>query len=337
MVTGTVFDLEINKYVFDYANPFGLFMEEIGELPGHCIEFFGFAVLLASYRNLDDTVDIARNYLPFTDALRSGGVSRKFMWLFHKIIYALFIWGVIGGADDFIGFLCKKTAGAKFEDLMMNIGFNETAAFILWTAARILASALAVFLFTRVSRHRLKSLEILAATGIFLYFASVAVDMLKDVFTRVRFREMIAYSHGLIGEDGKTDRGSAVLLKEWIKDTDFSAFTPWYKKGDSNGIYSSCTSFPSGHTKNAAYSLLLFFYAENRKKFIAPAFAIGFGYTGAMAFSRLLRGAHYLTDVAAAAIIMFTFCLLIYIALTLIDERAPKLKTDTIPVFGFRS
>ena len=126
---------------------------------------------------------------------------------------------------------------------------------------------------------------------IFLIFASIVsvvaslltINVVKFLWGRARYREMVAEG-----------------------DAAFSAFTPWYHP---NGFtLHGHHSFPSGHTCAAATLLSLcaleevFPEAEKRKQTIA--FIIGL-YIFSMAYSRLILGAHFLSDVSVGFLIGF--------------------------------
>lgn len=168
---------------------------------------------------------------------------------------------------------------------------SETYVNVLWGRAifAVVASGaltpLTLLFFRNRKRTELKRF------CIFLIFASIVsvvaslitINVVKFLWGRPRFREMVA--------DG---------------DIYFSAFTPWYKP---NGFtLHGHHSFPSGHTCAAATLLSLcaleevFPEAENRKQTIA--FIIGL-YIFSMAYSRLVLGAHFLSDVAVGFLIGF--------------------------------
>ena len=79
-------------------------------------------------------------------------------------------------------------------------------------------------------------------------------------------------------------------------------------------------SFPSGHTGNAAVLLLLGLLPqldsrlEKKKPLLL---GIGFGWTALVAFSRIIMGAHYLTDTT----IGFTITLLVSCLVTKLVYR----------------
>ena len=90
---------------------------------------------------------------------------------------------------------------------------------------------------------------------------------------------------------------------------DFSAFSAWYRPGGAGG-----TSFPSGHTAAACgiFLLLLLPVVFDALKSKATLLAgISLGFIAFSAFCRVWIGRHFLSDTAAAAIIMTAVFLLI--------------------------
>ena len=144
-----------------------------------------------------------------------------------------------------------------------------------------------------------KALFVLAVAGIAALAAQLlCVEGLKYLWGRVRFRDLLA-------------RGS------------YDAFTPWYVI---NGITGN-KSFPSGHTAGAGMSFFLMLFPfvfdglKNKKQlcFWAP-----FVYTVTVAFTRLVMGAHYLSDVAVGGAIAFTSVL----AAMAVIQKTQVLKTE---------
>lgn len=112
--------------------------------------------------------------------------------------------------------------------------------------------------------------------------ATLLVTGMKALWGRTRFREMEA---------------------------PYEAFTAWYVVNGVNGH----KSFPSGHTESAAMSYLLLclpWFSEKAKRYAWACFAVPFVFTSAVAATRLVMGAHYLSDVAAGGVIGFTCVLL---------------------------
>lgn len=112
----------------------------------------------------------------------------------------------------------------------------------------------------------------------------LTVDIMKNLWGRVRFRDLLF--------SGSCD-----------------GFTAWFVINGKNGN----KSFPSGHTAGAGMSYLLMllpFIDKKREKYRAVYFWCPFIYTSAVALTRLVMGAHYLSDVAVGGVIAFS-CVLV--------------------------
>lgn len=112
----------------------------------------------------------------------------------------------------------------------------------------------------------------------------LTVDIMKNLWGRVRFRDLLS--------SGSCD-----------------GFTAWFVINGKNGN----KSFPSGHTAGAGMSYLLMllpFIDKKREKYRAVYFWCPFIYTSAVALTRLVMGAHYLSDVAVGGVIVFS-CVLV--------------------------
>jgi membrane-associated phospholipid phosphatase len=113
---------------------------------------------------------------------------------------------------------------------------------------------------------------------------SLSIELIKNIWGRVRFRDL-------------------------LRAESFDAFTAWWLPQGENGN----KSFPSGHTGAASAAILLTGLPcvfESLKKHETRFFIAGALYTFAVGFSRLVVGAHYLSDIAVGALIGFTwyFC-----------------------------
>ncbi len=138
---------------------------------------------------------------------------------------------------------------------------------------------------------RNKKRETLKRLAIFLIFASmvsvistlISVNVIKYFWGRMRYREMMAEGDYLL-----------------------EGFTPWYH---ANGFtLHGHHSFPSGHTCSAANLLVLCalpeVFSDSEKKHTTVAVFCGV-YIFAMAYSRMVLGAHFLSDVTAGFLIGF--------------------------------
>lgn len=112
----------------------------------------------------------------------------------------------------------------------------------------------------------------------------LTVDIMKNLWGRVRFRDLLS--------SGSCD-----------------GFTAWFVINGKNGN----KSFPSGHTAGAGMSYLLMllpFIDKKREKYRAVYFWCPFIYTSTVALTRLVMGAHYLSDVTVGGVIAFS-CVLV--------------------------
>lgn len=112
----------------------------------------------------------------------------------------------------------------------------------------------------------------------------ITVDVMKTLWGRVRFRDL-------------------------FPERNYDSFTAWYVINGKTGN----KSFPSGHTAGAGMSYLMMFLPFIHKKWTkrrALCFWLPFVYSSAVAFTRLVMGAHYLSDVTVGGVIAFTCVLL---------------------------
>lgn len=147
-----------------------------------------------------------------------------------------------------------------------------------------------------------KPLLIFAYAGIAVMAIEVGiVESVKVFWGRPRFRAMLA-------------------------NDDFSVFQPWYKFNgstfrnlfDSSNEIKSC---PSGHTASAGVSYLMMlmpFCFDKFKGKTKLCFAVPFIYTITVAFTRMVLGAHFLSDVTIGAIITFTVTIIV---MAIVDKK----------------
>ncbi len=152
-----------------------------------------------------------------------------------------------------------------------------------------------IFLFRliKIPEKIKKPLAALAIAGIAVMAVQLSlVEAMKHLWGRVRFRDLLA-------------AGS------------YDAFTPWYIINGINGN----KSFPSGHTGGAAMSflaMLLPYVSKKAKEHKPLCFFIPFTYTCTVAVTRLVMGAHYLSDVAmGGAVGLIT----VIIAMAVLDKK----------------
>lgn len=324
MILGTVFDLQIDKAVFDPQSSFALGFESFG-----LFVYWGmwgpiFAVLFLTSHNLNECLEIIGKVFPFIRPVKNTQTNTyKFfntaVTVFFKVLF--FVLGVIGW---------KKLV----ENVLKHI-FDLPQVF--YFAVCTVITALAIFAFSRIKKETLYKLEALALAGVLFGIFLKFIEYSKQITGRIRFREMVAASNGFFDDEGlsfgKTKNLATRLDKSMVNGTDFSAFAPWYKICKDSGIYSHADSFPSGHTSCscALFLSILFCNAfERLKKFVPLAAIFSAVYVLVMGFSRLVAGAHYLTDVAGAVIIAYTLFLVVYAVFDkfISKEIFPTVKTD---------
>ena len=150
----------------------------------------------------------------------------------------------------------------------------------------ITASLLTVYIISRLSRSADQKTILRVSTAILMVIALdyLLVNLLKLLWARPRMR--LAAADSRVG------------------------FIPWWRPDPSlrsmllpTGIGADeFKSFPSGHTANASALMLLCLLPELRPR-LSPRrpllFTVGFVWTALVALSRIIMGAHYLTDTAA--------------------------------------
>lgn len=155
---------------------------------------------------------------------------------------------------------------------------------LLWGIGFGVAALYAVR-FVTVSDEFKRPLFTAAVIGVGVMTAQLlTVDIMKNLWGRVRFRDLLS--------SGSCD-----------------GFTAWFVINGKNGN----KSFPSGHTAGAGMSYLLMllpFIDKKREKYRAVYFWCPFIYTSAVALTRLVMGAHYLSDVTVGGVIAFS-CVLV--------------------------
>lgn len=160
----------------------------------------------------------------------------------------------------------------------------------------VIFTVLLLILGKRIPEQYLKPLKKFSVFGVLAFLISgLGVDFVKSIWGRTRPRDM-------------------------LKINDFSSFTPWYIPQGKTGN----NSFPSGHANQATLLFLLTGLADafnSLKKHEVKLFLAAWVFSFTVSLSRLIVGAHFLTDVTAAIIITFT---IVYILRILIFKTNKK-------------
>lgn len=175
----------------------------------------------------------------------------------------------------FILFEVITAVYAVAEVAKYHISLRDHIIMILLISIGIIA--LANMIIYRMNMARLRMLE---KKGIFfacvLLTAIFMTFIIKNLWGRIRFRELQSIAQ----------------------------FTPWYLPQGFTGHF----SFPSGHVTSASSILCLLVTTKQCERQKTPWYIVVFvyGFILCMAVSRLLMGAHYLSDVAIGFMITYT-------------------------------
>lgn len=271
LIIGTFYDLQISRAIAEVqpgkyysTNLFAVFFECFGEMPVYILPSLALGVLFF--------------YLKKSDIIKKP---------LKTILMTAFLICAIGlnfyGSHKLLKYYGIHVSVIKMSDLLKRI--CEVGLGIIFTSVWF-------FLASLVKDKYLKSLAICSLIVVFTAFLSqLSVQIVKPIFGRARYRLM-----NITG--------------------DFSEFTNWYEVNigkkvtlaqlamgaESDGY----KSFPSGHTSAAAIVFTLmsiptvFGLEKRRSVLITLATVIA---VFIVAYSRILMGAHYLTDVTVGAIL----------------------------------
>lgn len=161
---------------------------------------------------------------------------------------------------------------------------------------------LAISKYVKLPNNIEDSLVVLAYAGVIaLIFEIASVEGTKYLWGRPRYRAMLAAD-------------------------DFSVFQPWYHINGNKfrALYehsNEIKSCPSGHTAGAAISYLAMLLPFTNSWFKGKeklCFIAAFGYSSIVAYTRLVMGAHFLSDVTIGAIFSFT---IVVITMAVLDKK----------------
>lgn len=308
MVFGTINDLQITLNLFNPQNTFSRVMENFGQFVSWALWGPAFAIIFLCRRDLNESLDVIGRLIPAVKPVKN--TDSKAYKVFNFIVKAI----------TTVGFFALCVIGWKklTENVIKNIllmadkdNLSQAVYFIM----NIVIAVISILILSRVDKEKLRKIEGIALACVLFGIFIKIVEACKTITGRIRVREMIAYSNGYFNDKGLSNGRHAPLTREMIDSTDFSPFTKWYKISSESGLYNNPDSFPSGHTLHSCTTLMLFLFCtlkEKAKKAAPAALIIAFAYIAVMGFTRLVMGAHYLTDVAGAAIIGYSLFLIVY-------------------------
>ena len=227
---------------------------------------------------LNDPADYISNWFARTGEMPAYGVLLLASAMLAKLLTRP--WMRVGAGIACVG--CGVYFGLYVARRFFLEDAFRTGCGILWGAGFALALLLA-FRFISIPEHLRKPLLCMAVIGLAVCAAETGlVNLLKLLWGRTRFRDL---------------------------DAAYTQFTAWYHPNGNTGDH----SFPSGHTGSAGMSYLLMllpFVSDFWRRHRRLAFWLAFCYTATVAATRLIMGAHYLSDVAIGGTIAFT-CVLV--------------------------
>ncbi len=317
MIVGTFLDLQIDKAVFYPESILVKGIEQFSQFVYWGMWGPIFTVLILSRHDLNESLEITGKVIPFIGPVdntqtKAYKVCNTIFNIFTAVLF--YVLSVIGW---------KKLVENVLKNILADLDIADMPQWFYFIVCAVL-SAVVILACRKIDKAKLRKLEALALAGILLGICYKLVEECKDITGRVRFREMVAYSNGKVDESGMSNGQKADLEREMLKYTNYGQYAPWYKKGNDMMIYKHSNSFPSGHTAYCCtmfltYPLCLAF--EKLKKFAPFMFAFSAAYVILVAVSRLVAGAHYLTDVVVAAVIGYTLFLIVYKIYTIFTKK----------------
>lgn len=151
----------------------------------------------------------------------------------------------------------------------------------------------------------------------------VLPDKMKKPLVTLAIAGLIAFVCEVIATEGIKIVWGRERMRHLIETNNFDNFTPWYKPQAVTSD-NEFKSFPSGHTSGAAvsyFAMMLPFASDKAKDKKALCFLVPFVYTSLLAITRMMMGAHFLTDVTMGAIITFT---VMVITMAVVDKITAK-------------
>ena len=180
--------------------------------------------------------------------------------------------------------------------VIMHIYFGEEVSLFIQLLISLPFNAL-LFAFIKCSEQtKIKLLKFAVFTLIVISLSILVNQALKFLWGRYRFRDL-------------------------VKADNLEAFTPWWHIRGINGN----KSFPSGHVTAATtmfvimYACELFNFKKGVKITLASLISV---YVVCVALSRIVLGAHYLSDVTAGFMITLTIYIILY---TIMKNKEDKI------------
>ena len=289
---------------------FGVMLESVGCIPIYLFIAFALCVLFWSSLKIG---------VPY----KSGGKwnTKKPVNIVCAVICAI---GVVAACwyaiKDSVGYIFEHTLNAT-GDIAGNLEaldkFEHSAAvYGVEAVFGLIMGALAIVATMHFNVETLKKLlKYVLAAACAVLLANVLIMIIKDPIGRMRFRAI-----------------NSTLGAGYIESGEVQGYTPWYVINHQPskeilaqfksiyGVKDAFKSFPSGHTCSAGtlYTLImiptLFGWTGNKKKLGATiaCWVVPIVYTGLVAISRIMVGAHYMSDVTFGGTLAFVCAVIMW-------------------------
>lgn len=272
LTIGTFFDLEISKILASGSLKEGAYYST--NKFGRFFEYFGSYPIFA--------LGIFACLIFMHNLYNSNRKIKYLSLIYIALMVVIAYWGM----KDTVKYYCQN------HDII-EIYKNPLTKMIVWGISIVLISIL-VFFYRKVDLEKNKKLIKFAYIIIFSCLFYLVIELIKTPMGRMRFRAMNSIN-------------------------DFSYFTNWYIVSDAKELVASkglevvkdgFKSFPSGHTFSAGiiYTLICLPYVNekyNNRKWKVLWYVIPIVFTGLVGLSRIMVGAHYLTDVLVGGTIAY--------------------------------
>ena len=268
LIVGSFLDLEINKAIFSENNTFSLIMASFATYPGYGgLAFIGGGFFGSTFKRKD------------------MHIALKIVSYFLSVLaYGMSIW------------LCGK-------DMPSVNGFNNPALAVpSYLICAIIFAGIFYFAFsiTKTGDRQRFWVAMMVMAVIFVVGLLPVGFIVKRIMHRPRYRYFVKTNPDLFHNWWERFAN----YKDYLYDAEGNAV----KIGNITMTSEEFKSFPSGHSGTAAITMMLLPYLSllfNKLKGKETLlFYIGFGWTLVMMFSRMLCGAHYLTDTCMGALIV---------------------------------
>ena len=205
----------------------------------------------------------------------------KYLAIIFIVIIVVLFSRVYG---DTIKYICENNGVRHIYD-------NSLTKVFIWLGS-IISGALLVFFYRNVELEKNEKMFRFALVILCTALFYASIELIKGPVGRMRFRAM-----NLINN--------------------FSYFTPWYEISNAKELVGTSVvpkdgfkSFPSGHTFSAGISYVLIcmplvYDKFNNKKWNIIWYVIPICYTGLVALSRIVAGAHFFSDVLVGGTIAY--------------------------------